>query len=155
MSLLTTEIKVLLTAMIPIGELRVALPLALISYNINIIMAYILSVVGNVMPVFFLLLFWRYLAGWLARKSRICKVFFDWLLERTRNKFSGNYAKWGKLALVIFVAVPLPGTGAWTGTVAAWLFGFKYWESVGLIFLGICLAGVAVGIITMGGIMIF
>ena len=85
-------------------------------------------------------------------KFKIFNEFFSWLFERTRKKFEGKYNKWGKLALVIFVAIPLPVTGAWTGSVAAWLFNFKYWESILLILLGVCISGVVVSLISLGSI---
>lgn len=147
---LPPEISTLLTSMAPIGELRLALPIALISYKMSIVPAYIFSVIGNMIPVFLLLLFWRYLAGFLMKYSKTCNKFFNWLFERTRKKFEGKYNKWGKLALIIFVAIPLPITGAWTGSVAAWLFDFKYWESIGLIFLGVCISGVVVTLLSLG-----
>ena len=149
---MSNEILIFLSAMVPIGEIRVALPIALVAYKMNIASAYLLAVAGNMVPVFLLLLFWRYLAEWLIAKSKVGRNFFEWLFERTRNRFADKYARWGKLALVIFVAIPLPITGAWTGTLAASLFGFKYWESIGLIFLGVLISGVIVGLLTLGGI---
>jgi len=144
------EIATILTALAPIGELRIALPIALISYKMSIVPAYIFSVIGNMIPVFLLLLFWRYLAGFLMKYSKTCNKFFNWLFERTRKKFEGKYNKWGKLALIIFVAIPLPITGAWTGSVAAWLFDFKYWESILLIFVGVLISGVVVTLLSLG-----
>ncbi len=152
---LIPEIKTLLTAMTPIGELRVALPIALLSYKMSVVPAYFLSVLGNIIPVFFLLLFWKYFVKFLMQNFKICEKFFNWLFERTRKKFKNKYEKWGKLALVLFVAIPLPMTGAWTGSVAAWLFNFKYWESILLIFLGICISGVIVSLLSLGGTVIF
>ncbi len=148
---ISPELTTILTAMTPIGELRVALPIALLSYKISIVPAYILSVIGNMIPVFLLLIFWKYFAKFLM-KFKIFNEFFSWLFERTRKKFEGKYNKWGKLALVIFVAIPLPVTGAWTGSVAAWLFNFKYWESILLILLGVCISGVVVSLISLGSI---
>lgn len=152
---LPPEISTLLTAMTPIGELRVALPIALINYKLSLGPAYLLSVLGNMLPVFLLLLFWHYLVKFLMQQSKICDKFFNWLFERTRKKFAGKYEKWGKLALVIFVAIPLPLTGAWTGSVAAWLFDFKYWESILLILAGVCISGIIVSLLTLSGILLF
>jgi len=139
-------------AMTPIGELRVALPLALASYHINPWLAYGLAIVGNILPIFLLLLFWKYLVKFLIDNFIFFKKFFDWLFERTRRKFIKKHERLGKLALVLFVAIPLPITGAWTGSVAAWLFNFKYWESIGLIFLGVIISGVIVSLLTLGSI---
>ena len=144
---LSHEVIILLTAMTPIGELRAALPLALISYHINFWSAYGLAVIGNILPVFLLLLFLG-----LIDNFNFFNSFFNWLFERTRRKFIKKHEKLGKLALVLFVAIPLPITGAWTGSIAAWLFNFKYWESISLIFLGILISGVIVSLFTLGGI---
>ncbi len=144
-------IATFLTAMTPIGELRAALPLALINFKINAGVAYMIAVLGNILPVFLLLLFWRYLALFLKKNFKLCSNFFNWLFERTRKKFAKKYERWGKFALVLFVAIPLPVTGAWTGSLAAWLFGFKYWESIGLIFIGILISGVIVSLLVLGG----
>lgn len=143
-------LTVFFTAMIPIGELRAALPIGIISFKMNIVDAYIISVLGNIFPIFFLLWFWHNVAHILRRFSFFDR-FFDWLFERTRHKFADKYDKWGKLALVLFVAIPLPVTGAWTGSVAAWLFGYKYWESVRLIFFGLLISGLIVAILTLTG----
>jgi uncharacterized membrane protein len=153
--MISHELSTFLTAMIPIGEIRVALPLALISYKMNIWIAYGISVFGNLLPIFFLLFFWKYLAEFLMKKSKFFNNFFNWLFARARRKFQGSYEKWGKIALIIFVGIPLPITGAWTGSIVAWLFGFKYWEGLFLNFLGICLAGIIVALLTLGGIKFF
>ena len=149
------SLSTLLTAMTPIGELRAALPIALINYKMNLLPAFTLSIIGNIIPVFLLLLFWRYFVKFTMQHIPICNKFFNWLFERTRKKFAGKYEKWGKLALIIFVAIPLPITGAWTGSLAAWLFDFKYWESVILIFIGLIISGLIVSSITLGGLNIF
>ena len=147
--LLLSEVKTLLLAMTPLGEIRIALPIALLSYKMNIILAYTLSVIGNMIPVFLLLIFWKYFVELLMKYSKTFNRFFNWLFKRTQKKFIGKYEKWGKIALILFVAIPLPITGAWTGSVAAWLFNFKYWESILLIFLGVCISGVIVTIISL------
>jgi len=143
------ELIIILTSMTPIGELRAALPIALLSYKMSLASAYILSVLGNMIPVFVLILFWKYSVKFFMQNFKICEKFFNWLFERTRKKFEGKYNKWGKLALVIFVAIPLPVTGAWTGSLAAWLFDFKYWESILLIFLGVCVSGIIITLLSL------
>jgi len=144
-----------LTAMTPIGEIRAALPIAILNYKMDVLPAYLISVLGNLIPVFLILIFLRFFVNWSMKHFEIFNKFFNWLFEHTRKKFSHKYEKWGKLALVIFVAIPLPITGAWTGSVAAWLFNFKYKESILLILSGICISGIIVTLITLGGKMIF
>ena len=81
--------------------------------------------------------------------------FFNWFCPRPRHKFTGKYQRWGELALVIFVAIPLPMTGAWTGSVAAFIFGIPKKRSLTLISLGIMIAGVIVTLATLGIISVF
>ncbi len=149
---LSPELTVFLTAMTPIGELRAALPLALLVYKMAWFKAYILSVAGNIAPIFLWWLFLKYVYKILAIRFKKVNVFFNWFFARTRNRFSRKYEKWGKMALVIFVAIPLPITGAWTGATAAWLFGFKYAESMWLVSLGVLIAGLVVSLITLSGV---
>ncbi len=148
-------LSTILTAMTPIGELRMALPIAILNYKMNIVPAYLLSVLGNIIPVFLILIFLRFFVKFLMQNFKVFDKFFNWLFERTRRRFARKYEKWGKLALVIFVAIPLPITGAWTGSVAAWLFNFKYWQSILLIFIGVCISGIIVSLLTLSGGAIF
>ena len=76
--------------------------------------------------------------------------FLNWLFERTRKKTKDKIEKYGDLALIIFVAIPLPNTGAWTGTLAAWLFGIPMKRALLNIFYGVLIAGVIVTMITSG-----
>lgn len=144
------EWAVLLMAMLPIVELRGALPLALTYYHLDIFPAYFLSVVGNLLPVIFILLFIGPLSDWLIKNVPGFDKFFTWLFKRTRNKIAKQYERYGLLALIIFVATPLPMTGAWTGALAAWLFGIKNDRAFLAIVLGVLIAGLIVLLATTG-----
>lgn len=154
-SIFPSEIATLFIAMLPIAELRGSLPIALTVYHLPILKAYLISVIGNIIPVFFLLWLLGPISGYLRQQSKLAEKFFSWLFQRTRNRFTGNYEKWGELALMIFVAIPLPVTGAWTGTVAAFLFGIPKKRALVFITLGTMIAGVIVGMMTLGIISIF
>ncbi|MDP3970936.1 MAG: small multi-drug export protein [bacterium] len=149
-----SQIATILIAMIPIGELRGALPIALGPYSLPLWQAYPLAVLGNMIPVFFILWLFGPVSEWL-RQWKIFNRFFDWLFERTRKKFYDKHKKWGDLALVLFVAIPLPVTGAWTGSLAAWLFGIPKKKALPLIFSGVLIAGVIVSAISLGALKIF
>ena len=82
--------------------------------------------------------------------SKLMNKFLNWLFERTRKKTKDKIEKYGDLALIIFVAIPLPNTGAWTGTLAAWLFGIPTNRALINIFYGVLIAGVIVTVITSG-----
>ena len=107
----------------PIIELRGAIPIATTILNMSIELAFLLGIVGSVLPIFPILLGLD-LATKFAHKIPAFAKFLDWLFARTRAKSQQieKYEFWG---LVLFIGVPLPGTGVWTGTLAAYLFGLS------------------------------
>lgn len=149
------ELIVILTAASPFFELRGAIPLSLMVFHFSVIKTIILSLLGNILIIPLILIFLEKVSNYLSKKFLVFKQFFNWLFEKTRKKFLKNYLKWGKVALVIFVAIPLPFTGAWTGSVAAFLFGFDKKEAFFLISLGVIIALIIVTFFTLLGIQIF
>ena len=153
--MINNYIQTLIAAMTPIGELRLAIPLALANFNLSPTEAYLISVIGNLIPVIFLLLFLESVSKFLINNSKSFEKFFNWLFARTRNRINNNYKKLGYLALIIFVAIPLPITGAWTGSAAAYILGIKFWKAFGLITIGILISGFIVTIASLGVISLF
>jgi len=141
-----------LLAMTPIGELRVAIPVALAIYKMPWVLAYVISVIGNLIPVVFLLLFLGPVSEWFSKKSKICQKFFNWIFEKTRKKTTSRIEKYGAIALVSFVAIPLPFTGAWTGSIASFLFGIPFKKAFPLTVLGVLLSGVIMLLLTQTGL---
>ena len=137
-------------SMLPVTELRASLPLALTVYNLPPWQAYFWAVLGNIIPVVFLLYFLEPFSLFLSNKSWLFKQFFNWLFERTRRKHSRKFELFEEMALIIFVAIPLPMTGAWTGSVAAFVFGIPPKKALPLIFLGVCISGIVVLASTQG-----
>lgn len=148
------QLYVLLVAAVPISELRGAIPLALSFYKLSVAEAYFWAVLGNMIPILFLLWFWPTLAQTLMKRFKFFNKLFTWVFERTRRKIDKKIQRYGQFALVVFVAVPFPGTGAWTGSIVAFLSGLSYWRALGLIFLGILIAGAIVTFLTNAGIVI-
>lgn len=144
------QLSALLIAMLPVGELRAAIPIALKCYKLSYFSAYFWSVIGNMIPAFLIIKYVGRISNYLNKKSKYFKKFFDWLFERTRKKFNNNYNKHGMLALALFVAIPLPATGAWTGSLAAWLFGLPPKKSLTYIFMGVLIAGIIVSLASAG-----
>lgn len=149
------QLSVFLMAMTPIGELRLALPMGIAAYHLPIWQVVILSIVGNMIPATIILLFapafHRYLEkshGWMHKM---------WMkyLARAQRKFAGDYAKWGLIGLAIFVGIPLPMTGAWTGSVAAFVFGLPFSKSWAAIFAGVVMAATIILFTTLGVVKIF
>ncbi len=146
---LPPQLVVFIAAMLPFSELRGAIPLAIGQYGINPVEAYIIAVLGNLVPVVFLLHF----LGPIEQRLRFIQVFdmfFDHLFHRTRKKHSERIDKYGALGLVTFVAIPLPVTGAWTGVAAAYVFDIKKRYAFPAIVFGVLLAGVIVTLLTHG-----
>jgi len=143
-------IQTLIAAMTPIGELRLSIPYALTVLRLGAVEAYVLSVVGNLIPVVFLLLFLGKASDVLSKKSTLFQRFFTWLFNRTQRRIDKKYKTLGYLALVVFVAVPLPITGAWTGSVAAYLLGIPFWRALGLIGVGVAVSGAIVTLASLG-----
>jgi len=142
-------LRTMLIAMVPILELRGAIPLAHNAWGMSLGSAYLWAVIGNMIPIPFILWFLEPFSNWLRRRSRLMDRFFTWLFARTRRKHSKSFEKWRDLALCIFVAIPLPGTGAWSGAVAAFVFDVPFWPAMLAIFSGVLLAGVAVTLVIL------
>jgi len=152
---LPSELIVFLISMTPVSELRGAIPLALTLYHLPWWKAFLISVIGNILIILPVIIFLEKSSELLMRKSKVLNSFFNWLFERTRKKISKSYDKYRNLALLIFVAIPLPMTGAWTGSVAAYLLGLSKKEALIYIGLGVVGAGIIVTLTTLLGKKIF
>ena len=147
------EYIVMLVGALPISELRGAIPLAL-SFGMPMSKAFWLSVLGNSIPVMPALFLLEPVSNRL-RRFKIWSRFFDWLFERTKKK-ADTIQKYEALGLAIFVAIPLPMTGAWSGVVAASLFKIRFRYAFIAIIAGVIGAGLIVsalcglGIISWG-----
>ena len=141
------ELVTILLAMAPISELRGAIPYAW-SQGMNHTLAYVLSVIGNIIPVVPLLLFLGPVSKFL-RRFRPFDKFFSWWFSRTLRR-SRLVEKYEALGLVLFVMIPLPVTGAWTGSVAAFLLGIRFRFAFPAIILGVLLAGIIVSSVCLG-----
>ena len=143
-------VKIFLTAMTPIGELRASIPLGLTILHQPWFLVFVISVIGNMIPPVLILWLFPKFSARLMSHSKLMNRFFNWLFERTRKKAHDKIEKYGDLALIIFVAIPLPNTGAWTGTLAAWLFGIPMKRALPNILYGVIIAGIIVTLITTG-----
>lgn len=144
---------VLAIAASPISELRGAIPWAILEYNFPWYSAFLIAVIGNILPVPFILLLLNTFTR-LMSKMDFANRIIQWYFEKTRRrgKFIEKYSRFG---LILFVAIPLPITGAWTGSVAAVLLGLKLKHSFLSICAGVLIAGVIVTCATVLGWAIF
>ena len=143
------ELVVLIIAALPILELRGALPVAINLFNFPWYYALLLAIVGNLLPVPFILLFLD-TASRLLSKVAFFERILKWLFERTRRR-GKVIERYERIGLMLFVAIPLPITGAWTGSLAAVLFGLKFKHAFLSIFIGILIAGIIVTCLSLLG----
>lgn len=143
------EFIIMLIAALPIAELRVAIPVAIHTFGMPWYWAFIVSVIGNMLPVPILLLFFDALAK-LISLVKPGKKLIDWVFTRTR-KHEEMILKYEWLGLVLFVGLPFPITGAWTGSILAFIMGLKFFPSLLSIFCGILMAGAIVTALSLMG----
>ena len=135
-----------LVAMVPVVELRGAIPFGVVR-GLNLWTAIVASVLGNLVPVPFIILFIRRIFAWM--RAHMPKL--DGLVTRMEKK-AEKYAFWG---LAILVAIPLPGTGAWTGALVAAMMEMRLKRAFPAIVIGVVIAGVIVSVVTYGAQAIF
>jgi len=143
-------IYAILLSLAPISELRGGIPVALASGN-NFLVAYMVCVLANILVIPLVFIFLDSLHK-LFYKIGFYKKFFDNLVDRTRKKALKNWAKYEYWGLFLFVAIPLPITGAYTGTLAAWLLGTDKKKSFWFLALGVVVAGIIVTLVSLLGI---
>lgn len=146
--MLSNLIKITFLSSLPITELRGAIPIAISYYGLPVLPSYLFSVIGNLVPAVFLLLYLKLFSDFLRRWHPL-DLFFCWLFKRTR-KYEQRYEKYGAFFLFIFVAIPLPGTGVWAGSVAAFLFGIRFWYAFPMMVGGVLVAGLIVTLANLG-----
>lgn len=137
------ELVVFFTAASPVVELRGAIPMAIIGFEMPWHYALPLAIIGNLLPVPFILLFFNGAARLLSRVAFFSRL-LNWLFEYTRRR-GKIIQRYERVGLVLFVAIPLPVTGAWTGSLLAVLFGLSFRHAFLSILIGIFIAG---GIVT-------
>jgi uncharacterized membrane protein len=124
------------------------IPSAVYPQNLSWQHALPLAIAGNLIPAPFLLLFFGAISKRLS-KIGICKRWLCWLEERTRQR-GKIVERYKRIGLVLFVAIPLPVTGAWTGSLASTIFGIEFKHALLSIFIGVCIAGVIVTAACLG-----
>ena len=141
-----------LVAMVPVVELRGAIPFGVVR-GLNLWTAIIASVLGNLVPVPFIILFIRRIFAWMrAHMPKLDGLVTRMEKKAEKNRAAEKYAFWG---LAILVAIPLPGTGAWTGALVAAMMEMRLKRAFPAIAIGVVIAGVIVSVVTYGAQAIF
>ncbi len=146
--MLKAELITLLMAMVPVVELRGAIPYGVVA-GLSVHTAFILAVIGNLIPIPFLVVFTRKVFEWLRTKSEgldrmVCR------LEAKADKNKELVEKYEFFGLMLLVAIPLPGTGAWTGALVAAMLDMRLKRAMPAIIVGVLVAGVIVTTLTYG-----
>ncbi len=143
-------------SMVPLIELRGAIPVSQIRH-LPIVQSYMVCIIGNMLPVPVIYLFARRVLEWGADRPVIGKP-FTWCLQKGHKGGQKLMDKAGRglfLALLLFVGIPLPGTGAWTGTLAASILDMDFKSTVAAVMLGVLLAGMIMMVLSFAGVSIF
>lgn len=149
------ELAVVLIAMVPVAELRVSIPVALGVYKMSIPSAIFWSVLADIFISAVIIYSIGPIYNKCLGKFKFFDKFFDWFFKRTRRRFFHKYEVFGSLALILFVAIPLPITGAWTGSVASWLFDVPKKKALLYVSLGVIISAGIVTLISLGAFKIF
>jgi uncharacterized membrane protein len=139
---LTEILNVILISATPISELRGGIPVAYFRYDFAWYWAFLVAVIGNMLPIPFLLVLYDPVVKLVSKVSWI-KRLIEWFFRYTRRR-GGVVEKYGWIGLALFVGVPLPVTGAWTGSILAYLMGIEYKRALLAILLGVVIAAVIV-----------
>lgn len=136
-------------SMLPVVELRLAIPIGA-SLGLPVWEAAIISVIGNILPVPFIIAFIRVIMDWLKTISKPLQRFVAWLEKKATGPKADRVRRYEFWGLLLFVAIPLPGTGAWTGALVAALLDVRMRRAVPPIFIGVLIAALLVSLATAG-----
>jgi len=142
--------NIFILAISPIVECRGSIPYGIVA-GVDLPTVLLVTLVGNCLPVPFLLLLLKTVEGWLMRRedSNPLKRLFIRYVESLRRRSRDQVEKYGFLGLVLFVAIPVPGTGAWTSSIVAYLFGMEWKRSLAAIVIGVLCAMAIVTVLTL------
>ncbi len=144
---ISKEFIVFIVSMVPLLELRGSI-LAAGILQMDFVPTYIAAVLGNMLPIPFILLFIEKIFNWMKKSKKLHKI--PEKIEAKALSKSAQIEKYGYFGLFLFVAIPLPGTGAWTGSLLAVLLGMNLKKSFGAIFLGVMTAGLIMSLLAFG-----
>lgn len=139
----------MLVSMIPVVELRFGIPFGHATLGLPVWAAFIAAVIGNLIPVPFIIVYIRRIFQWMRRRIPKLNHMVD-ALERKAHLKGQTVNKYKYLGLMLFVAVPLPGTGAWTGSLAAAFLDMPLRRAIPSVIAGVLIAGMAISILTYG-----
>lgn len=141
------ELIVFFTSMIPFVDLKFAIPLGM-KMGLPAITTAIYAIIGSIIPGILILLFLEPLSNFFRKRSKLIDSFFTKLFAKTRNKHLKNIEKYEALFIILFIIVPLPGSGPGAGSLIAFVFGIKFWKAALMVTIG----GIGSGILVVSSV---
>jgi uncharacterized membrane protein len=142
---LPPEIITMLIAMLPVFELNVAVPTG-VFLGLPIEGALFWGIIGNMVPIFFNLLLLGPVSTFLMKHFKVFKWFFTKIFDFTRKRHSKKFEEIGAIFLITLIAIPMPGAGAWSASLLAFLFDIPFWRAILYIFLGVVASGIVISL---------
>lgn len=152
---LPNELVIFLTAMVPIGELRASVPLGIVSLGLPWSTVLMLSIIGNLAPVPFLIWILKWSGKKIENAHNVVGRLFKWRTTKLDRQYSRAVERYGLWAVIFIVSIPLPFTGAWTGSLVVWAMNISIKKGLIAIAIGICIAGLIVTALTVAGQSLF
>lgn len=150
----TNEVIIFIISMMPLIELRGSIPVGLVM-EISPMTVFLLTFPASLIPAPFIILLIKKIFEWLETPSKFFERLIERIIRRNNDKHRVKIDKYGLLGLLIIVAIPLPGTGVWSGSLAAALFDFKFRPALLVIIIGNLIAAILILLIAMSAISIF
>lgn len=132
------------SAMLPITELRGAIPFGIQVLKLPALTAYFWGVMGNLVPNAIILAILPIITEYAQHHSPFLNKYIQKIFHKTRSRHSDKFNQYGALFLILFVAIPIPGSGSWTGSLIAFIFGIPYWRALALVSIGVACAGLII-----------
>ena len=145
----SNELSLIIISALPIIELRGAIPIGILLFEMHPINVFYLCCLGNIIPIVPLLLFFGKVEE-VLQKHKFSNAFLQWYIEKVKKR-TGIIERFELVGLALFVSIPLPVTGAWTGSVAAFIMGIKWKKAFLSICCGVLIAGIVVTVLTLSG----
>jgi uncharacterized membrane protein len=142
--------KTAFLASLPLVEQRLAIPMGHLSFDLPILLAATVGIVANIVSVGIVLWLLPIITKYCEKHHPPFHRFLQKIYTKTRTKHSHKLQLWGEIFLIFFVAVPLPGSGGWSGSLIAFLFGIPYRRAMKLISIGLIIGGILVAVLTVG-----
>lgn len=140
---MTSELAVFFSAMTPVLDLKLAIPLGL-KFGLSKTTIFLFSVAGGMVPAALTLWLLEPVSSSLRKRSKKIDIFFTKLFEKTRKEHSKNFNRYGSIFLLLFIVLPLPGSGSTGGAIVSFVFGLDPWKALSLIALGISIGALLI-----------